>query len=518
MKSYPLIAAFCLLSSPLLTLRAEDWPQFNHDCQRTARSADTVPPPYRVRWMWCGAQGTLRNAASQPGLPGWTNDLTSREGYSFPLPDPVSHTLAISAQPIMADGRVFIGDMEGRVYGINFFDGSTLWSNGVGSAVTHAGAVDGSNVIFVCVGGRVAAFDVATGQERWRHTLPRAIVSAPCVISNQVIVTCLDGRVRAYHTTSGTLLWTSPHLGAPIQSGLAADDSGVYLGAENMWFFKLSRTSGAILASNRVWGSSFRMLWPVVWTNMVFVRTCGELVIGSEYIMEAVMQQSPNRAQEEQNIRRWLLGDTNNGAWPDAVSNGHRTLYGLYTSNLHQPYVIPCGPVEGCGIPPEPPCIDWQNRILTWWKTRYPTLLTEDPAFGSFYALDIAGINPVTGYRVTISAPQRAEIMRESDNLYGLSVGGNYLYLRQEFRGAQFIHLPSGTSGRIQARQRYQDGGGFADAHICYVQGNIDVSEDDPLIPDTPQQTVYARPPLAIAGNKLLWCEEFAVVCVEESL
>lgn len=505
-------AAGYLLAAPV---HAEDWPQFNHDCQRTARSADTVPPPYRVRWMWFGAQGTLRNAQSQPSMPGWTNDLTSREGYSFPMPDPVSHTLAISAQPIMADGRVFIGDMEGRVYGINFFDGATLWSNGVGGAVTQAGAVDGSNVIFVSVGGRVAAFDVASGAERWRHELPRPIVSAPCVISNQVFVTCLDGRVRSYHTVSGTPLWTSPHLGAPIQSGLAADHAGVYLGAENMWFFKLSRDTGAILASNRVYGSSFRMLWPVVWTNMVFVRTCGELLIGSEYVMENVMQSSANLSQEENNIRRWLLGDRNGGAWPDAVSNGHRTLYALRTTDLSQPFVVAAGPVEGCGIPPEPPCVDWQGRVVTWWKTRYPTFIEVGGVFGTQYSVDISGINPANGNRVLIQNAQRANPMRETDNLYGLSVGGNYVYLRQEFRGTQCINLQNSSTVHIQVRQRYQDGGSFAHAHICYVQGDINVSEDDPRIPDCPQPTVYARPPVAIAGNRLLFVEEFAVVCVE---
>jgi len=510
-----LLLTSLITCAPAWHCAADDWPQFNHDCQRTARSPHGIAPPYRVRWMWFGAEGTLRNAASETNTPGWIHDLTSREGYSFPMPDPVSHTLAISAQPVISDGRVFIGDLQGRVYGISAHDGSTLWSNGVGGAVTVAAAVDGSNVIFVSVGRRVAAFDVASGAERWRHELPRPCVSAPCVLSGQVMVTCLDGRVRAYATGSGSPLWTSPHLGAPIQGGLAADHRGIFAGAENMWFFMLSPASGAILASNRVYGSSFRMLWPVVWSNWVVVRTCGELLIGSEYVMEDVMQSANNRTQEESRIRRWLLGDANGGAWPDAVSNGHRTLYAMVIGPLTQANVIAAGPVDGCGIPGEPPCVDWQGRVLTWWKTRFPTLLQDGPIFGSDYAVDIAGIDFSTGNRIVIQNSQRASIMRESDNLYGLSVGGNFIYLRQEYRGTQCINLQTSDAHHIQARQRYQDGGGFAHAHICYVQGNINVSDDDPLIPDVPQPTVYARPPVAIANNRLLWCEEFAIVCVE---
>jgi len=501
----------------LLASRAlgEDWPQLQHDPAHTGRSADEIAPPYRVRWMWCGAEGTLRNSNSVPGSIGWTNDLRSRDGYSFPLPDPVSHTLALGAQPVVVSNRVFIGDLQGRVYGISAYDGGTLWTNTIGGPVGYAAAVAGSNVLFASIHGRVAAYDCASGALRWAAGLPRPCVSAPCIIGTRVMVTCLDGRLRAFDVFTGAPLWTSPWLGAPLQGGVAADATAAYLGADNLWFYKLALADGSVLASNRLFGSSFRLLWPVIYTNLVLVRTCSALVVGSEYIMENVMRDSSNLTNEADNILRWMRGDTNGGAWPDAYSNDWRHLFALRTSDLQEPFVIPNGPIEGCGMPAEPPCIDQQGRILTWWKTRYPTLLPEGGIFGSLYGCDISGINPATGRRVLIQNAARANIMRETDNLFALSIGGNYVYLRQDFRGTQCIHLPSSDTVFIQVQQRYNDGGSFAQAHICYIDGDLSQSGPEPLMPDTPEPTLQARVAPTIAGNTLFLTEEYCVTCIE---
>ena len=47
---------------------------------RTGRTTDSVAPPYRARWIWCGPNLTLRNQDSHTG---WTNNLQAREGYSL---------------------------------------------------------------------------------------------------------------------------------------------------------------------------------------------------------------------------------------------------------------------------------------------------------------------------------------------------------------------------------------------------------------------------------------------------
>src|SRR5690349_20213938 len=95
---------------------AADWPQFQANAMRTGRTADSVAAPYRVRWIWCGPNLSLRNQDSHPG---WTNDLWARDGYSYPMPRSVGFTLANSVLPIVVGNRVFVGSLEGTAYAID---------------------------------------------------------------------------------------------------------------------------------------------------------------------------------------------------------------------------------------------------------------------------------------------------------------------------------------------------------------------------------------------------------------
>src|SRR5882762_11665330 len=94
------------------TILDSDWPQLARDPGRTAHSLHGVPPPYRARWIWCGPDKTLRNKAANAA---WPDDLGTRAGMDYPMPALVPFTLAGRAQPVVANGKVFIGDLDGKV-------------------------------------------------------------------------------------------------------------------------------------------------------------------------------------------------------------------------------------------------------------------------------------------------------------------------------------------------------------------------------------------------------------------
>ena len=102
-----------------------DWPQLAHDAARTAHAERGVAPPYRARWIWCGPEKTLRNHAANEG---WPDDLRAKAGADYPMPQKVTFTLAGRAQPVVSKGRVFVGNIDGRVYAIAVDDGRTLWT------------------------------------------------------------------------------------------------------------------------------------------------------------------------------------------------------------------------------------------------------------------------------------------------------------------------------------------------------------------------------------------------------
>jgi hypothetical protein len=483
------------------TLNDLDWPQLAHDAARTAHAERGVAPPYQARWIWCGPEKTLRNHQANEA---WAGDLRAKPGGDYSLPQTVSFTLAGRAQPVVANGRVFVGDMDGRVYAISLDDGGTLWTGENPGGTCAALAVTGEVVVGTGIAGGITGLDVGTGAERWRVETPKAITGAPLVLRGKVFSGCHDGKVYAVDPATGKLLWVSTDLGAPIVAELCGENGAIYVGAENMFFCKIDASTGKILAKTRLNGQSYRMLHPVLSQSLLFVQTVQPICVGSEYVMEGVMRDSPDIPTEQTNILRWLSGDTNNGQWPDA-SPGWKHLFVLRNTDLTEPFVVPNGPADGCGSPAPPPTIDGDGRVLAWFKTAHPTL-TAKGSFGTRYSMDISAIDLKTGLRVPIDNGHLSGTTGETDNLFALSTGGSFLYLRQRFRGTKVIDLQQSTSHLIQAAVRSRDGGTW-NADVVY--------RDRGGLPRVSQPALAGREAVVIAGDKLIFAEEYAITCVE---
>jgi hypothetical protein len=399
---------------------------------------------------------------------------------------------------------VFIGDMDGSVHGLSLDDGRTLWTGQNPGGTCAALAVVGGVVVATGIPGGITAFDVATGRQRWRVETPKAITGAPLVIGGTVFSGCHDGRVYAVEAAGGKLLWVSTNLGASIVGELCGDANAIYAGAENMFFHKLDVATGQLLVRTRLNGQSFRLLYPVLHQGLIFVQTVQPICVGSEYVMEGVMRDSPDISTEQTNILRWLSGDTHGGQWRDA-SPSWKHLFVLRRDDLTEPFTVPNGPADGCGSPAPPPVVDGEGRVLAWFKTAHPTL-TANGSFGTRYSMDISAIDLKTGLRVPIDNGHLSGTTGETDNLFALSSGGAYVYLRQRFRGTKVIDLQRSTSHLIQAAVRTRDGGTWL-ADVVY--------RDRGGLPRCSQPSLDGREAVVIVGDKLLFAEEYCVTCVE---
>jgi hypothetical protein len=488
---------------------ANNWPQFQQNAARTGRTTLSVAPPYRARWIWTGPELTLRNQESEPG---WPDDLTTRDGYTYPIPDTIGFTIAGTVQAIVQGSRLYFATMEGDAYALNIHDGSTLWSADVHGGTLVSAAVLDDIVVFAGVNGIVYAFDTLTGVQQWNYNTKGAITTAPCVSGNNLLIANHKGIVL-HISAAGNVLWQQ-QLPAPVVGGIAAVGNSVYVPCENMHVYALNLTNGSIRASQEVRGQSFRLCHPVVYNGQLFVTSVTVPMVGSEYIMEEVMASSNNLEEEEANIRLWLQGNNNGGTWPNASADWQH-IFALDAVTLENLFLIPAGPVEGVGMPAPSVVIDNTGRVLRWWKTRFPFLTTQGPAFGTNYTLDIAGINPLNGNRVPINNGQLSGMWPlETDNLYGLTVGGDYLWMRQNFRGTQVINLSNSQHVLAQVTTRYNDGGDFGNAHICYRNTNLNNGiHDVPYI--LPQSRTMGRNGPAIAGSYVFLTEEFAIVAIE---
>lgn len=488
---------------------AYDWPQFQRDAARTGRTTLSIPPPYRARWIWCNPGLTLRNQQSETG---WPDDLTSRNGYSFPIPATSAQTISGAVQAIVKGERLYFGTMEGKAYALQLNNGATQWEANIAGGTVVSAAVLENLVVFGGIKGTIYAFDTLSGVLQWQYHSGGAITAAPCVIGNSVVIANHRGKVIRINS-SGTKIWDQK-LNFPVTGGIAAYGMLVYVPAEDMKVYAINLLNGTIEAEQQVRGQSFRQCHPVYFNGKLWVTSCPTPIAGSEYIMDDVLASGNDQQQEESNIREWLEGNDNGGQW-NYASPDWQNIFALDGQNLGNMFLIGSGPVDGCGTPPPSVVVDNQNRVLRWFKTRYPYLTGAGPAFGTPYTVDISGIDQENGNRIPVDNGHLSGMwLLETDNIYGLSVGGEYLWMRQNFRGTQVINLNTSVWEMVQADIRFNDGGNFSGSHICYldqVQNNHYLGT--PFI--LPQQPFMYRTPPAIAGNYVIIVEDFGIVAIE---
>lgn len=479
------LALACLLSVGAPAARAADWPQLQGGAARTGRTTDSVAPPYRLKWAWLG-----------PG-----NTQTT-----LPIVGGSSLTIAGRAQPVIADGRVFIGSMEGGAYAINASTGQTLWSAAIPGGTFSSAAVEGNVVVFVTLRGLVVGLNVTTGGEVWRHDSGHAITGAPCIESGRVYVANHRGDVVALAVSTGTLLWKT-RVAAPVEGDIAADAAAVYVPAEDMNVYAVSATGGNVTAQHRVWGQSFQNTNPMIFNGKLWVTSVMGPGRGSEYVFDTMLDSAGSLDEEEMLTARWLNGDTNGGAWPEAARDW-RHYFALNIPAMSESFTILNGPTEGVGNPPESAVVDNQARVLFWWRTRYPTLTKIGAPF-TRYSVDIAAVNQTSGRRIQIDNGRFSNMWPgpEADNLYQMSVGGNYLWLRQRFRGTQQILLTNSQHHLVQAAVGIRDGGDFTFADVVYVPSG---SPPPSASPDTEGHSA-----VAIAGGQVYLSEAFGIVALE---
>ncbi len=134
------------------------------------------------------------------------------------------------------------------------------------------------------------------------------------------------------------------------------------------------------------------------------------------------------------------------------AQNPHqKTMYVFDANTGTEPYQVAMGRVTGNNYTPHPPVADNQGRLLTYWRSRNASFVRDGECFGTKYCPDISAMDPNTGDRITLSNPSGHKLNPELDNGFQLTVGGNYLYFANHFRGTHAVNLTSGSKTSITA-------------------------------------------------------------------
>ncbi|GAB3691236.1 hypothetical protein GCM10028857_28380 [Salinarchaeum chitinilyticum] len=148
-------------------------------------------PSWQYDWQNSGAADDVSAPQQRPSLL-WEREIGPGNG---------------GATPVIADGKVFLGNGGSTFYALDAASGETDWTVETGKWIHSTAAIDGEFLAFGCDDFRVRAFHT-DGTERWTYAADFEVSSDPVLTDELVIVTDTNGLVYAIERETGESAWT----------------------------------------------------------------------------------------------------------------------------------------------------------------------------------------------------------------------------------------------------------------------------------------------------------------------
>jgi outer membrane protein assembly factor BamB len=145
----------------------------------------------------------------------------------------------LMGEPVVADGKIFVVDVQASVTALDAETGKTLWNVDLApdydedESILGGGVAYDKGTLVVTTGfAQVVALDAKTGKERWRTPVTAPMRAAPTINGGRVFVVTVDNKGIALALSDGRLLWT--HAGVEEVTSLLvgaapAVDNGVVI-------------------------------------------------------------------------------------------------------------------------------------------------------------------------------------------------------------------------------------------------------------------------------------------------
>lgn len=175
------------------------------------------------------------------------------------------------SSPAVADGRVFVANLQGEIQVLDVATGNTRGTFDFGSAIAGTPALENGLIYFGLAHDEnsVVCYEVQNAEVRWQAKAG-GVEAAPLLMGKTLYVATLEGRLVALNTFDGTERWVfavPAGNGLPgIHSAPASDSTNLYFGCDdgNVYAVSADRgrmlwsagTGGAVVASPAVTGGS----------------------------------------------------------------------------------------------------------------------------------------------------------------------------------------------------------------------------------------------------------------------
>ncbi len=192
--------------------QADDWPQFRRDSLRSASSAET--------------------GVVEPLSAAWTADTPT--GAS------------VVSSPVVADGYVLLGSIDGFLRAYDESSGLLLWSYRASEPIAATPLVDAGRVYVVDRRGTLACLTLATGAVEWSRSVGGQGFSSPTMAGGRLVLgTGFPSKTLAsVDPFTGAALWDK-QLAQPSFASPASDGVSVWSISNDGKLFRADATNGA---------------------------------------------------------------------------------------------------------------------------------------------------------------------------------------------------------------------------------------------------------------------------------
>ncbi|GEM_PF-4722110 len=251
----PATLAACLASFVCASVcSADDWPQFRRDSLRSAASGETgIVDPLSSAWTADTPTGSA--IVSSPVVADGYVLIGSIDGYlraydesSGLLLWSYQATEPIAATPLVNQGRVYVVDRRGTLACLTLASGAVEWTRSVGGQGFSSPTMAGGRLFFGTgfPSKTVSSADPFTGAPLWNKQLNQPSFASPASDGASVWSISNDGKLFRANAATGAQVWLDSTMGSPQGIAVLIDGANLFFtpGGYDTSLYRIDAASG----------------------------------------------------------------------------------------------------------------------------------------------------------------------------------------------------------------------------------------------------------------------------------
>lgn len=205
-------------------LQAGDWPIVRGNVLGTGVAEGKLPSSPKVLWEFktgidqAGFEGTPVIADGRVFLGDFIGHVYAIDLKTGQLVWKVKEKDGFLAAGCCSNGILVMGDFSGNIFGYKMSDGTKVWSVEIDSQIVRGGNLIGEDVLLSTDAGSLIGLELSTGKEKWKYATGDQLNSTASIWKQQALLGGCDSRLHQVDLTKGTPLRESLDLGAPTLS------------------------------------------------------------------------------------------------------------------------------------------------------------------------------------------------------------------------------------------------------------------------------------------------------------